>query len=195
MAPTFAPLKATSSTSNHIQSFLCNGQQISDFSEIHKFKMAYGNSREDAEYEQYMDNQDQVFTSNTTFDTAPLRYYVPFQQSQETKQDSVVVQPYDIESLILEIESYPCLWNTSTRSHHDQHMRINSWEEIGKKFGKPGFFIFTLLKYDHAKYINNCLKHNTADWTVMSSLTLVITLNYIYITPPDYLAYMQGCDK
>ena len=79
---------------------------------------------------------------------------MPFQQSQETKQDSVVVQPYDIESLILESESYPCLWNTSTRSHHDQHMRINSWEEIGKKFGKPGLFIFTLLNVIHA-YMQN----------------------------------------
>ncbi len=45
---------------------------------------------------------------------------------------------YDMESFIIEMECYPCLWNTSTRSHHDQNMRINAWELISKKFGKPG---------------------------------------------------------
>ena len=36
------------------------------------------------------------------------------------------------------MEGYPCLWNTSTRSHHDQNMRGNAWEHNSKKFGKPG---------------------------------------------------------
>ena len=26
---------------------------------------------------------------------------------------------YDVETFINEMEGYPCLWNTSTRSHHD----------------------------------------------------------------------------
>ena len=45
---------------------------------------------------------------------------------------------YEVESFIIEMESYPWLWNTSTRSHHDQNMRMNAWEELSKKFGKPG---------------------------------------------------------
>jgi len=54
---------------------------------------------------------------------------------------------YDVETFINEMEGYPCLWNPSTRSHHDQHMRTKAWEELSIKFGKPGSYIFIYISY------------------------------------------------
>ena len=45
---------------------------------------------------------------------------------------------YDPEVFIDEIHNFPSLWNTSTRSHHDQNIRMNCWEKLSQKFGKPG---------------------------------------------------------
>ena len=59
----------------------------------------------------------------------------------DIREDSV---SYDVESFIIEMECYPCLWNTSTRSHHDQNMRINAWEKLSRKFGKPGQCVISL---------------------------------------------------
>ena len=60
---------------------------------------------------------------------------MPESQTQDQQEDSV---SYDVESFIIEMECYHCLWNTSTRSHHDQNMRINAWEKLSRKFGKTG---------------------------------------------------------
>ena len=68
--------------------------------------------------------------------------YLSYLQNQHSTDIQAVTQTnsisYDTELFIMEIENYPCLWNTSTRSHHDQNMRFNSWEELSKKFNKPG---------------------------------------------------------
>ena len=68
-------------------------------------------------------------TETTTIDTGEIReqIIVPTQDQEESQETSVC---YDVESFIIEIECFPCLWNTSTRSHHDQNMRINAWEEL-----------------------------------------------------------------
>ena len=48
------------------------------------------------------------------------------------------VMEYDVEMFINEMEGYPCLWNTSARSNHDQNVRKTAWNELSGKFGTPG---------------------------------------------------------
>ena len=45
---------------------------------------------------------------------------------------------YDVEIFIEEMKNYACIWNTSTRSHHDKNMRNVAWEELSLKFEKNG---------------------------------------------------------
>ena len=45
---------------------------------------------------------------------------------------------YDVDIFINEMREYPCIWNTSLRSYHDQIIRKNVWDELRKKFGCPG---------------------------------------------------------
>ena len=105
----------------------------------------------------------QTYRDETTIDTGEMdietSFQVQGQQDEESQESlglgletpeslaetaSLAAGPdcesigYDMESFIIEMECYPCLWNTSTRSRHDQNMRINAWELISKKFGKPG---------------------------------------------------------
>ena len=65
-------------------------------------------------------------------------------QDQDMTQSQTTVLEYDTEMFIMEMEGFPCLWNTSTRSHHDQNMRTTAWETLSKMFGKPGelFYVF-----------------------------------------------------
>ena len=49
------------------------------------------------------------------------------------------MQDYDTDKLLNEMEGYPCLWNPSTRSHHNQNMRSTAWDQLSKLFGKPGW--------------------------------------------------------
>ena len=79
------------------------------------------------EGEQDCSGDDQHGESFATVDTSAI------QQQLKTTE-------YDIETFINEMEGYPCLWNPSTRSHHDQNMRSTAWDELSKKFGKPGYF-------------------------------------------------------
>ena len=48
---------------------------------------------------------------------------------KSTKKD------YDVDMFINEMREYPCIWNTSLRSYHDQIIRKNAWDELSKKFG------------------------------------------------------------
>ena len=34
---------------------------------------------------------------------------------------------YDVDMFISEMREYPCIWNTSLRSYHDQIIRKNAW--------------------------------------------------------------------
>lgn len=74
------------------------------------------------------------------------------QQSSRQDEDDIVtdfsqvsgentVANYDVEIFINEMEGFPCLWNTSTRSHHDQNMRKTAWQQLATKFGKPVEFL------------------------------------------------------
>ena len=57
------------------------------------------------------------------------------EQNTATRAQNLI---YDVELFIEEIQNYPCIWNTSARSHHDQNMRKVAWEELSQKFGKNG---------------------------------------------------------
>jgi len=127
---------------------------------------------EEGEYEFYAETQNEdnqehppVFHDPTTptVDTTQIRerYNAPLPHSQGSEEQSQSTAfPYDIESLIIEVECYQCLWNTSIRSHHDQNMRMNSWGLISKKFGKPGLLLFYLFdfKYVTKLYLNYSTK-------------------------------------
>ena len=52
---------------------------------------------------------------------------------------------YDVDMFINEMREYPCIWNTSLRSYHDQIIRKNAWDELSKKFGCPGKEILIIL--------------------------------------------------
>ena len=45
---------------------------------------------------------------------------------------------YDVDMFINEMQEYPCIWNTSLRSYHDQIIWKKTWDELNKKFGCPG---------------------------------------------------------
>ena len=45
---------------------------------------------------------------------------------------------HDVDVFINEMQEYPCIWNTSLRSYHDQIIRKNAWDELSKKFECPG---------------------------------------------------------
>ena len=61
---------------------------------------------------------------------------------QQTRTPNLLKQTkaetYDPEVFIDEIQGFPCLWNTSSRSHHNAIMRQTCWDQLSKKFGKPG---------------------------------------------------------
>ena len=46
------------------------------------------------------------------------------------------------EQLILAVQSYPCLWNTSIDSYHITGAKQNAWEEIAKQCGCQGEYIY-----------------------------------------------------
>jgi len=57
----------------------------------------------------------------------------------DSQSESIAIQCcYDAETFITEMESYPCLWNVTTRSHHDSNIRNTAWQQLAKKFDKPG---------------------------------------------------------
>ena len=69
-------------------------------------------------------------------------------RNQEQQQESTrtsISQQYDVECFVSEMQNFPCLWNTSSRSHHNQNMRRNAWEELSKKFDKPGEILLVFL--------------------------------------------------
>ena len=83
-------------------------------------------------YEVLLERQLQQVSSTATTGIAP--------STSDAVGEDFVVMKYDVEIFINEMENYPCLWNTSTRSHHVQNMRKVAWEELSKKFGKTGIY-------------------------------------------------------
>ena len=50
----------------------------------------------------------------------------------------------NVDMFINEMREYPCIWNTSLRSYHDQIIRKNARDELRKKFGCPGRKVLTI---------------------------------------------------
>ena len=44
---------------------------------------------------------------------------------------------YDVDMFLIKMSEYPCIWDTSLTSYHDQIIRKNIWDELSKKFGCP----------------------------------------------------------
>ena len=64
-------------------------------------------------------------------------------EGQVIQQQTQQHQAYDPEVFVEEMQNFPSLWNTSTRSHHDQNARQNSSDQLSKRFGRPGKGLFS----------------------------------------------------
>ena len=51
----------------------------------------------------------------------------------------------NVDMFINEMREYPCIWNTSLRSYHDQIIRKNARDELSKKLGCPGKELLTII--------------------------------------------------
>ena len=51
----------------------------------------------------------------------------------------------NVDMFINEMREYPCIWNTSLRSYHDQIIQKNAWDELSKKFGCPSKELLTII--------------------------------------------------
>ena len=88
----------------------------------------------DTVYEDETDfNQEEFDLRENSYILESQRYVAALQQESRD-----IEKKWSVEIFINDMRSYACLWDTSTRSYHDQNMRKTSWEELSSKFGKPG---------------------------------------------------------
>jgi len=62
------------------------------------------------------------------------------------------------ERLVDMMESYPCLWNTSSRSYKDINKKDEAWKELQRRLGVPGniitkYYLFKIVNLKSCSYL------------------------------------------
>ena len=52
------------------------------------------------------------------------------------------------EHFVEDVRSYRCLWDTTSRSFKDTHMKAKAWDTLAGRYGKSGRNFLTFVKYN-----------------------------------------------